>query len=36
MRAEKVLEYIQRVWRRPVVVDTVDQHGAGKTVKVAA
>lgn len=27
-RSRKVLEYVHRVWRRPVVLRTVDQHGA--------
>ncbi|MEJ0007176.1 MAG: hypothetical protein WDM77_12630 [Steroidobacteraceae bacterium] len=27
-RGRKVLEYIQRVWRRPVTLHTVDQGGA--------
>jgi stage V sporulation protein R len=27
-RARKVLEYIRRVWRRPVTLHTVDQGGA--------
>lgn len=27
-RARKVLEYIERVWRRPVILHTVDSHGA--------
>lgn len=27
-RSRKVLEYVQRVWRRPVILRTVDQHGA--------
>jgi stage V sporulation protein R len=28
-RSRKVLQYVQRVWRRPVVIRTVDQNGAG-------
>ncbi|MFO7278514.1 MAG: SpoVR family protein [Pseudomonadota bacterium] len=28
-RSRKVLEYIQRVWRRPVLLRTVDQNGSG-------
>ncbi len=27
-RGRKVLDYVQRVWRRPVELHTVDQHGA--------
>jgi stage V sporulation protein R len=27
-RSRKVLEYVQRMWRRPVILRTVDQHGA--------
>ena len=27
-RGRKVLEYIRRVWRRPVTLHTVDQSGA--------
>jgi len=27
-RAAKVLEYVQRVWRRPVILHTTDTHGA--------
>jgi stage V sporulation protein R len=27
-RSRKVLGYVQRVWRRPVVLHTVDQHGS--------
>jgi stage V sporulation protein R len=26
-RAKKVLGYIERVWRRPVILHTVDSHG---------
>lgn len=32
MRAQKVLEYIHRVWRRPVVLRTVDERGHEKTL----
>ena len=34
MRAEKVLEYISRVWRRPVEITTADVKGNEKTVRV--
>jgi stage V sporulation protein R len=27
-RSRKVLDYVQRVWRRPVELHTVDQHGS--------
>ena len=27
-RGKKVIEYLQRVWRRPVIMHTVDEHGA--------
>src|SRR6185295_8190445 len=27
-RSKKVIEYIQRVWRRPVIMQTIDEHGA--------
>ena len=27
-RGKKVLEYLQRIWRRPVVIHTVDEQGA--------
>ncbi len=33
-RAEKVLGYVHRVWRRPVKLDTVDARGAARTVEV--
>jgi stage V sporulation protein R len=33
-RAEKVLDYVHRVWRRPVKLDTVDARGAALTVTV--
>ncbi|MGD2081590.1 MAG: SpoVR family protein [Chromatiales bacterium] len=33
-RAQKVLEYIHRVWRRPVVLHTVDAHGDPRKLKV--
>lgn len=31
-RSRKVLEYLQRVWRRPVVLHTVDSKGAALEV----
>jgi stage V sporulation protein R len=34
-RTEKVLEYVQRVWRRTVKLDTVDARGAARTLSVA-
>ena len=33
-RTEKVLEYVQRVWRRTVKLDTVDARGAPRTLSV--
>jgi stage V sporulation protein R len=27
-RGKKVIEYLQRVWRRPVIMKTIDEHGA--------
>jgi stage V sporulation protein R len=33
-RAEKVLEYVHRVWRRPVKLQTIDSQGAEKIVSV--
>ena len=27
-RSKKVIEYLQRVWRRPVIMKTIDEHGA--------
>jgi len=27
-RAERVLDYVARVWRRPVILTTVDDRGA--------
>jgi stage V sporulation protein R len=32
-RSRKVLEYVHRVWRRPVILQTVDSQGAGLEVK---
>jgi stage V sporulation protein R len=31
-RAERVLDYVVRVWRRPVVLQTVDEQGAQRTL----
>jgi stage V sporulation protein R len=33
-RAEKVLGYLHRVWRRPVKLETVDARGAARTIEV--
>lgn len=35
-RSEKVLEYVQRVWRRKVTMDTVDAKGTPRTLSAAA
>jgi stage V sporulation protein R len=35
-RAEKVLDYVHRVWRRPVKLDTVDARGNPRTVTFPA
>jgi stage V sporulation protein R len=35
-RAEKVLDYVHRVWRRPVKLDTVDSRGEPKTLTAPA
>jgi stage V sporulation protein R len=35
-RTEKVLEYVQRVWRRKVTMDTVDAKGVPRTLSIAA
>jgi stage V sporulation protein R len=35
-RAERVLEYVQRVWRRPVTLATVDEQGRPRTLTVNA
>ncbi|HEU4627085.1 MAG TPA: SpoVR family protein [Steroidobacteraceae bacterium] len=32
-RSRKVLEYVHRVWRRPVVLQTVDSQGSGLEIK---
>ena len=34
-RTEKVLEYVQRVWRRKVTMDTVDAKGAPRSLCIA-
>jgi len=34
-RGRKVLEYVRRVWRRPVVLNTVDQNGASLELSVS-
>jgi stage V sporulation protein R len=31
-RAERVLDYVVRVWRRPVSLQTIDEHGASKVL----
>jgi stage V sporulation protein R len=35
-RAEKVLDYVHRVWRRTVKLETVDSRGAARTIEVPA
>jgi stage V sporulation protein R len=35
-RAEKVLGYLHRVWRRPLKLDTVDGQGTARTIRVPA
>jgi len=35
-RSEKVLEYVHRVWRRPVSLDTVDARGAPRQITCPA
>ena len=35
-RTEKVLEYVQRVWRRKVTMDTVDAKGEPRSLSIAA
>jgi stage V sporulation protein R len=35
-KTEKVLEYVQRVWRRTVKLETVDARGAPRTLSVAS
>jgi stage V sporulation protein R len=34
-RGKKVLQYIERVWRRPVIMHTVDQEGKATELRVA-
>jgi spore cortex formation protein SpoVR/YcgB (stage V sporulation) len=31
-RSERVLDYIHRVWRRPVKLETIDDDGNAKTI----
>jgi stage V sporulation protein R len=33
-RARKVLEYLHRLWRRPIVLDTVNAEGKPQQIKV--
>jgi stage V sporulation protein R len=35
-RAKKVLEYVEKVWRRPVILHSVDSHGADLDLTPAA
>lgn len=35
-RSEKVLDYVQSVWRRPVELETIDASGAARTVTATA
>jgi stage V sporulation protein R len=35
-RAERVLDYVVRVWRRPVTLHTVDDQGAARSLTVKA
>jgi stage V sporulation protein R len=35
-RSKKVLEYVRKVWRRPVVLHTVDEKGAGLELSAQA
>jgi stage V sporulation protein R len=35
-RAKKVLEYVEKVWRRPVILHSVDSHGADLDLAPAA
>jgi len=35
-RAEKVLEYVQSVWRRPVELETIDASGAARSLMAVA
>ncbi len=34
-RSRKVLEYVHKVWRRPVILHTVDQQGSGLELKTS-
>jgi stage V sporulation protein R len=34
-RSRKVLEYVHRVWRRPVILHTVDSQGSGLEIKAS-
>ncbi len=34
-RTRRVLEYVHKVWRRPVILHTVDQQGAGIEIKTS-
>ena len=34
-RSRRVLEYVHKVWRRPVVLHTVDQQGSGLEIKTS-
>jgi stage V sporulation protein R len=35
-RGKKVLEYVQKVWRRPVILHTIDSHGTAMELAPAA
>jgi len=34
-RSRRVLEYVHKVWRRPVILHTVDQQGSGLELKTS-
>jgi stage V sporulation protein R len=34
-RSRRVLEYVHKVWRRPVILQTIDQHGSGLEIKAS-
>jgi stage V sporulation protein R len=34
-RSRRVLEYVHKVWRRPVLLQTVDQQGSGLEIKTS-
>jgi stage V sporulation protein R len=34
-RSRRVLEYVHKVWRRPVILQTVDQQGSGLEIKTS-